>query len=69
MWEQMTRTTIRRRKSCTISIIYVKKLKTNPEIEIILSGLTTREDNPQAGQTVIEVNIMLENYCEATIDN
>ena len=39
---------------------------TNPEIEIILSGLTTREDNPQAGQTVTEVNTMLENYCEAT---
>ena len=39
---------------------------TNPEIEIILLGFTTREDNPQAGQTVIEVNTMLENYCEAT---
>ena len=26
----------------------------------------TREDNSQAGQTVTEVNTMLENYCEAT---
>ena len=37
---------------------------TNPEIEVILSGLTTREENPQTSQTVIEVNTMLENYCE-----
>ena len=39
---------------------------TNPKIEITLSGLMTREDNPQAGQTVIDVNTTLENYCEAT---
>ena len=37
---------------------------TNPEIDVILSGLTTREENPQTSQTVIEVNTMLENYCE-----
>jgi hypothetical protein len=31
--------------------------ETNPGVEIKLSELTTREDNPQAKKTVTEVNI------------
>jgi chromosomal replication initiation ATPase DnaA len=37
-----------------------------PDVEIILSELTKREDNENAKQTVNEVNKLLENYCTAT---
>ena len=40
--------------------------ETNPGVEIVLSELTTREDNPQAKKIVNEVNTLLENYCTAT---
>jgi lysophospholipase L1-like esterase len=35
----------------------------NPGVEITLSELTTREDNPEAKKTVTEVNTLFENYC------
>ncbi|CAB4016912.1 Zinc finger MYM-type 1, partial [Paramuricea clavata] len=37
-----------------------------PDVEIVLSELTKREDNEKAKQTVNEVNKLLENYCTAT---
>jgi lysophospholipase L1-like esterase len=37
-----------------------------PDVEIILSELTKREDNEKAKQTVNELNKLLENYCTAT---
>ena len=40
--------------------------ETNPGVEITLSELTTREDNPEAKKTVTEVNTLFENYCTAT---
>jgi lysophospholipase L1-like esterase len=40
--------------------------ETNPGVEITLSELTTRDDNPEAKKTVTEVNTLFENYCTAT---
>jgi hypothetical protein len=38
----------------------------DPNVEIILSELTNREDNAKAETTVQEVNRLLADYCTAT---
>ena len=38
----------------------------NPDVELVMSELINREDNPKANKTVKEVNKLLEDYCTAT---
>ena len=56
----------RQAKSWMILTLCQEIKETNPGVEITLSELTTREDNPEAKKTVTEVNTLFENYCTAT---